>query len=110
MNAAAKKPGMGAFLAGAKPTPAPEAEPKPVAKAEVPAPVKASPEAPAKRGRGRPPKADKAEVQMTTIRLDPDDHLQVRQLALRDRMPMNELVMLALREYCKKRGVKLSGA
>lgn len=109
MNATAKKqkPGMSAFLAGAT-QPPPATAPKPVGPVPVVAEVKT--EAPVKRGKGRPAKAEKTEVQMTTIRLDPDDHLQVRQLALRDHMPMNELVIVALREYCKKRGVKLSGA
>lgn len=73
-----------------------------------PAPV-ATPTPLVKRGRGRPKKESKPDVQTTTIRLDPDDHLAVRQLALRDRMKMNELVFVALKEYCARRGVKLQG-
>lgn len=75
-----------------------------VAKAE-PAPVATQ----KRKGPGRPPKAVKETVQTTTIRLDPDDHLAVRQLALRDKQTMNELVFVALQEYCDKRGVRLTG-
>jgi len=76
-----------------------------------------SPEAPAtqpaekppvKQGRGRPRKATKGDVQMTTIRLDADDHVAIRTLALRDGMTMNELIQTALRDYCHKRGVRIS--
>jgi predicted HicB family RNase H-like nuclease len=62
-----------------------------------------------KRGAGRPKKAEKQQVQITTIRLDPDDHLEVRQLALRKKMAMNELVFVALQAYCKTQGVLLKG-
>lgn len=58
---------------------------------------------------GRPKKEKKPEVQTTTIRLDPDDHLAIRQLALRDKQTMNELVFIALKEYSGRRGVKLNG-
>ena len=59
---------------------------------------------------GRPKKEKKPEVQTTTIRLDPDDHLAVRQLALRDKQTMNELVFVALKEYSARRGIKLNGS
>jgi predicted HicB family RNase H-like nuclease len=62
-----------------------------------------------RKGPGRPPKAEKELVQSTTIRLDPDDHQAVRQLALRDRQTMNELIFIALKNYCDGRGVRLSG-
>jgi predicted HicB family RNase H-like nuclease len=62
-----------------------------------------------RKGPGRPPKAEKELVQSTTIRLDPDDHLAVRQLALRDKQTMNELIFIALKKYCDGRGVRLSG-
>ncbi len=77
----------------------------PVVAKAAPAPV-----ATAKRkGPGRPPKAVKETVQTTTIRLDPDDHLAVRQLALRDKQTMNELIFVALQKYCDSRGVRLTG-
>lgn len=82
-------------------TEAPAPTPKPVEVAATEAP---------KRRAGRPKKETKAEVQPTTIRLDTDDHLAVRTLALRDKMPMNILIFTALKEYCNKRGVKLHGA
>lgn len=63
---------------------------------------------PVKQGRGRPKKAAKGDVQMTTIRLDADAHLAIRTLALRDGMTMNQLIETALRDYCHKRGVKIS--
>lgn len=67
------------------------------------------PEKPAvKQGRGRPKKAVKGDVQMTTIRLDADAHLAIRTLALRDGMTMNQLIETALRDYCHKRGVRIS--
>lgn len=62
-----------------------------------------------RKGPGRPPKASKEVVQTTTIRLDPDDHLAVRQLALRDKQTMNELIFVALQKYCDSRGVRLTG-
>ena len=71
------------------------------------APVQTEPP-PVKQGRGRPKKVTKGEVQVTTVRLDADDHLAVRTLALRDSMTMNELIQAALRDYCHKRGVRLS--
>ena len=61
-----------------------------------------------KQGRGRPKKPTKGEVQMTSIRLDTDAHLAIRTLALRDGMTMNKLIETALRDYCHKRGVKIS--
>lgn len=61
-----------------------------------------------KQGRGRPKKAVKGDVQMTTVRLDADAHLAIRTLALRDGMTMNQLIETALRDYCHKRGVKIS--
>lgn len=75
----------------------------------APAPAKAEPVSTEKRKAGRPPKAEKEVVQTTTIRLDPDDHLAVRQLALRDKQTMNELIFVALRQYCDARGVRLTG-
>lgn len=87
---------------------------KPTQPAEAPAPAPVVQPlldaSPVKRGPGRPKKPKKPEVQTTTIRLDPDDHLAVRQLALRDKMAMNELVFVALKDYCSRRGVKLQGA
>lgn len=62
-----------------------------------------------KRGPGRPKSTSKSEVQTTTIRLDPDDHAAVRMLALRDKTKMNDLVFIALRDYCGRRGVQLHG-
>lgn len=82
--------------------PAPAA---PVVVKAAPAPVATE----KRKGPGRPPKAVKETVQTTTIRLDPDDHLAVRQLALRDRQTMNELIFVALQQYCDSRGVKLTG-
>jgi hypothetical protein len=73
--------------------------------AEKPVPAE---KPPVKQGRGRPKKVTKGEVQVTTVRLDADDHLAVRTLALRDSMTMNELIQAALRDYCHKRGVRLS--
>lgn len=73
----------------------------------TPAPVAVAKEK--RKGPGRPPKASKEVVQTTTIRLDPDDHLAVRQLALRDKMTMNELIFVALQKYCDSRGVRLAG-
>lgn len=64
---------------------------------------------PVRRGPGRPPKVQKDETQSTTIRLDPQDHLAVRQLALRDGLTMNDLVFLALKKHCEARGVNLQG-
>ena len=61
-----------------------------------------------KQGRGRPKKPVKGDVQMTTIRLDADAHLAIRTLALRDGMTMNQLIETALRDYCHKRGVRIS--
>ena len=81
-------------------------EAEPVATPTVAAP---SSEIPPKRGPGRPKQEVKAEIQTTTIRLNPDDHLAVRQLALRDGQKMNELVFVALKEYCAGRGIKLQG-
>lgn len=76
------------------PTVAPVSELEP-----VPAP-------PPPRGRGRPRvRADAP--QTTTIRISGDNHQKVRQLALRDRVPMNTLVLTALADYCERRGVKL---
>lgn len=74
---------------------------------EVPAPHPAE-KPPVKQGRGRPKKPVKGDIQMTTIRLDADDHLTIRTLALRDGMTMNELIQTALRDYCQKRGIKFS--
>lgn len=74
---------------------------------EAPA-TKPAEKPPVKQGRGRPKKAVKGDVQMTTIRLDADDHIAIRTLALRDGMTMNELVQAALRDYCHKRGIKIS--
>lgn len=82
--------------------PAPAA---PVVVKAAPAPVATE----KRKGPGRPPKAVKETVQTTTIRLDPDDHLAVRQLALRDRQTMNELIFVALQQYCDSRGVRLTG-
>lgn len=84
---------------------------KPKEAEPVATPAVATPQAvmPVKRGPGRPKQEVKAEVQTTTIRLNPDDHLAVRQLALRDGQKMNELVFVALKEYCSRRGVKLQG-
>lgn len=64
-------------------------------------------ETPEKVGRGRP-KARSETPQTTTIRLSQDNHMRVRQLALRDRVPMNTLILTALSEYCKSRGVTLN--
>jgi hypothetical protein len=58
------------------------------------------------RGRGRPRVRAEA-PQTTTIRLSGDNHQKVRQLALRDRIPMNTLVLTALADYCERRGVRL---
>lgn len=69
-------------------------------------------EAPApevKRGRGRPAGPQK-DTQPTTLRLHPDDHLEVKQLALRDKRQMNDLIYEALKLYCKSRGVQLKHA
>jgi len=59
-----------------------------------------------KVGRGRP-KARAETPQATTVRLSQDNHMKVRQLALRDRIAMNTLIHTALSEYCQRRGVKL---
>ena len=77
----------------------------PVVAKAAPAPVAKE----KRKGPGRPPKAVKEAVQTTTIRLDPDDHLSVRQLALRDKQTMNELIFVALKQYCDSRGVRLAG-
>lgn len=77
----------------------------PVVAKAAPAPVATQ----KRKGPGRPPKASKEVVQTTTIRLDPDDHLAVRQLALRDKQTMNELIFVALQKYCDSRGVRLTG-
>ena len=61
---------------------------------------------PPPRGRGRP-RARSEAPQTTTIRLSGDNHQSVRQLALRDRVPMNTLIFTALAEYCERRGVRL---
>lgn len=74
---------------------------------EAPA-TKPAEKPPVKQGRGRPKKTVKGDVQMTTIRLDADAHLAIRTLALRDGMTMNQLIETALRDYCHKRGVKIS--
>lgn len=100
---------MAGFMKSAKapvaaPSPAPTKIPEP-----TPATAPVIEATPAKRGPGRPPKPKKQESKPTTIRLDPDDHLAVRQLALRDDMPMNKLVFVALKDYCARRGVKLQG-
>lgn len=58
----------------------------------------------AKRGR---PRTRLEKPQTTTIRLSEDNHQKVRQLALRDRMPMNSLILAAVSEYCQRRGVLL---
>lgn len=50
----------------------------------------------------------RSEVQITTFRLNAEDHVAIRQLAFRDGQFMNELIVAALREYCDKRGVKLT--
>lgn len=71
------------------------------------APISAVEWAPAPpRGRGRPRVRTEA-PQTTTIRLSADNHQKVRQLALRDRLPMNTLVLTALVDYCERRGVRL---
>ena len=77
-------------------------DPKPEAPATQP-----TEKPPVKRGRGRPKKAVKGDVQMTTIRLDADAHVAIRTLALRDGMTMNQLIETALRDYCHKRGVRI---
>lgn len=73
----------------------------------TPVPVASpEPETPVKLPRGRPTiRAEKP--QTTTIRLSNENHMKVRTLALRDRVPMNTLVFTALAEYCQRRGVKL---
>lgn len=63
----------------------------------------------ARKRPGRPPKSEKDNVQTTTIRLDAEDHLAVRQLALRDKQTMNGLIFAALKAYCESRGVRLAG-
>lgn len=68
--------------------------------------VTVAPEPVPPRGRGRPRVRAEA-PQTTTIRLSGDNHQKVRQLALRDRLPMNTLVLTALAEYCASRGVQL---
>jgi uncharacterized protein (DUF4415 family) len=78
--------------------------PKPKTRAEPEAQNASSSEQPAAR-RGRPRRA--AEVQVTTVRLDADDHREVRMLALRKGMSMTDLVTDALRQYCQGHGVKL---
>lgn len=84
--------------------------PKPPEVVLQPEPKAAPPAAPeAKRGRGRPAGPTK-ETQPTTLRLHPDDHLAVKQLALRDKRQMNDLIYEALRLYCKSRGVQLKYA
>ncbi len=82
-------------------------EPVPAQVVEKTAPAAVATEK--RKGPGRPPKAVKDTVQTTTIRLDPDDHLAVRQLALRDKQTMNELIFVALQKYCDSRGVRLTG-
>jgi hypothetical protein len=81
----------------------------PASVAPVPMPVTdavSTPTTAAPRGRGRP--RTRAEApQTTTIRLSPDNHQKVRQLALRDRVAMNTLVLTALSEYCERRGIRL---
>jgi|GEM_PF-2111263 len=102
------KPAINRFAAFAKPPIAAETS-APVVTIAPPA-IEQTPAVKPKRGPGRPKKEVKTEVQTTTIRLDPDDHLAVRTLALRDKMKMNELVFVALKDYCQKRGIKLHGA
>lgn len=71
------------------------------------APVLAvDPESAPPRGRGRPRVRAEA-PQTTTIRLSADNHQKVRQLALRDRVAMNTLVLTALADYCGRRGIQL---
>jgi hypothetical protein len=77
--------------------------------APPPAAKKPTPEPEVKRGRGRPAGPQK-DTQPTTLRLHPDDHLEVKQLALRDKQQMNDLIYEALRLYCKTRGVTLKHA
>lgn len=78
-------------------------DPTPVT-APVAAPVAAVQAPPRARGR---PRARSEAPQTTTIRLSGDNHQAVRQLALRDRVPMNTLIFTALCEYCERRGVRL---
>lgn len=75
----------------------------------VPAPKAPAHEPEAKRGRGRPAGPQK-DTQPTTLRLHPDDHHEVKQLALRDKRQMNDLIYEALKLYCKTRGVTLKNA
>lgn len=76
----------------------------------APAPAATNPAAePLPKGRGRPRKAGSDDLQATTLRLNTDDHSAVRMLALRDKMPMNDLIFTALKEYCERRGVYLTG-
>lgn len=70
----------------------------------------ASPAPAARKRPGRPPKLEKDNVQSTTIRLTAEDHLAVRQLALRDKQTMNGLIFVALKAYCESRGVRLTGS
>lgn len=75
---------------------------QPKAKTAEPAPE-------VKRGRGRPAGPQK-DTQPTTLRLHPDDHRLVRDLARNDEIQMNELIYDALQAYCKTRAVHLKHA
>lgn len=85
-------------------------EPEVVAPAPVKPAAKEKPAAPAeKRGRGRPAGPAK-EKQLTTFRMHPDDHHELKQLVARDKVQMNDLIYEAVRLYCKSRGVVLNHA
>ena len=75
---------------------------KPVAKAEPVAPAEP-------RGRDRP-RTGMKETQQTPLRMHPDDHHELKQLAARDKVQMNDLIYEAVRLYCKTRGVNLKHA
>lgn len=86
----------------AKPTPASVATPATTPAAEGPA---------VKRGRGRPPgPAKPVKPAQFPLRMHPDDHRLVKQLAQRDEIQMNELIYDALQMYCKSRAVHLKHA
>lgn len=77
----------------------------PVAPAPVEA-VKVVPLPSMPRGRGRPRKV--IEVQTTTVRMPEDIHYKTRQLAMRSKLSMSDLIVEAVKEYAEKRGLVIS--
>lgn len=59
-----------------------------------------------------PPKKEAAasDVKMSTYRLTESDYRLLKGLAARDGMKLNDIIYEALRQYCKGRGVELTGS